>query len=41
MEHQKFFAQITVRNDKTGEIKDMALDLVVPYRMCGKYLVGH
>lgn len=41
MEHQKFFAQITVRNDETGEIKDMALDLVVPYRMRGQYLVGH
>ena len=41
MEHQKFFAQITVRDDDTGEIKDMALDLVVPYRMRGQYLVGH
>lgn len=41
MEHQKFFAQITVRNDETGEVKDMALDLVVPYRMRGQYLVGH
>lgn len=42
MGHRRFYAQVTVQDKNTKEIKDLALDLVIPYRMDNKgCLKGH
>ena len=42
MGHRRFYAQVTVQDKNTKEIKDLALDLVIPYRMDNKgCLRGH